>query len=64
MNKMAIWETEEVVAIDSLLYGLFGSDDLVINWWVSYNKAFGCTPEEMWFQDRERVKQYVLGFCI
>lgn len=64
MNNITDWATEEVFFVDKLLYKLLGSDDLVVRWWVSYNKAFGCTPEDMWEKDKEKVKQYVLGFCI
>ena len=63
-NDMAICETEEFFAVNDMLRSLLGNDDTVLTWWGSYNKAFNCTPEAMWEKDKQKVKQYVLGFCI
>ena len=47
-------------AISEGLLALVGSEDLVIKWWESPNKAFnGLCPEDVCL---EEVRQYVLSY--
>lgn len=42
---------------------LGNSESLAISWWNSANSAFGCkTPFEMYKQDPEKVKDYLLDY--
>lgn len=47
--------------LNSLLFSLLGSDELVENWWDSPNKAFDMiTPNEMMELNSDYVIQYIL----
>ena len=50
-------------ALNECLMAMLGSEQLVNDWWKSPNKAFDMmTPNEVWEEDYDRVRSYVVGF--
>lgn len=49
----------ELLKTSNKLMAMLGSFELVCNWWDSYNNAFGMSPWEMWFIDKQKVIDYV-----
>lgn len=48
--------------LNSLLFSFLGSEELVLQWWKSPNKAFDMmTPDEMLGLNSDYVIQYILG---
>lgn len=50
--------------VNIILKALLGSDELVVRWWNSPNKAFdGEIPDDLWntSEGRKRVYTYVLN---
>jgi hypothetical protein len=52
----------EKVQLNKILLALLGSQELVIRWWDSPNKAFDMkTPNELWESgEKETVKDYLI----
>jgi len=47
--------------LDKVLFSMLGSEELVMSWWKSPNKAFeGETPETVYEKDKVKVVCYVL----
>lgn len=59
------WATvvdEEQEKYNQILMALLGSRNLIIEWWHSPNRSFNDnTPSKMWKEDKQRVKDYLLG---
>lgn len=50
-------------ALNECLMAMLGSEQLVSDWWDSPNKAFDMmTPNEVWEEDYDRVRSYVVGY--
>ena len=50
-------------ALNECLMAMLGSEQLVSDWWKSPNKAFDMqTPNQVWEEDYDRVRSYVVGF--
>ena len=50
-------------ALNECLMAMLGSEQLVSRWWDSPNRSFDMkTPNEMWEEDYDRVRSYVVGF--
>ena len=50
-------------ALNECLMAMLGNEQLVNDWWKSPNKAFDMmTPNEVWEEDYDRVRSYVVGF--
>jgi predicted phosphohydrolase len=53
---------EEKEKYNKILFALLGRKELVADWWHSSNRAFNnLTPNIMWEQDKEVVRNYLLG---
>ena len=59
------WATvvdEEQEKYNQILMALLGSRNLIIEWWHSPNRSFNDnTPSKMWKEDKQRLKEYLLG---
>lgn len=54
--------TKDFQTADYLLERLVGH--MHKNWWVTPNRfSDNKTPLEMWSEDKERVKKYIVGCC-
>lgn len=52
------WNTR--ADLDEMLLGLLGSPQLVKRWWQSPNLAFDLqTPDQVWSNDPDQVRQYI-----
>lgn len=50
-------------ALNECLMVMLGNEQLVSDWWKSPNKAFDMmTPDQIWEEDYDRVRSYVVGF--
>ena len=50
--------------LNSLLFQLLGSDELVATWWHTPNKNWNmATPYSVWIRDPESVEKYITFFA-
>lgn len=52
-------ESPDYIDTSKKLYAILGRYDLLDAWWRYPNKAFGMSPWEMWYEDKQRVIKYV-----
>lgn len=64
---MTVKVLDGVAYLNSCLFSMVGSNDLVRDWWEAPNKAFkGKRPYEVYLfehQGREIVASYILAHC-